>query len=271
MTLYWSEFTARICNSQLRNVMWKIGFFFFLHSIVLIKSQILHAQCNVGLTRWKIKRFLWDYFRKYNLTAALLTQCFDVIEVVKTRHIHIVTIADFPKNHYLSLLACWLRTCQRYPTTILSACDLWKMKLLYSTNIFPLVYESSFQSVLSHFEDSGSFCLLQLGTLPSKQLSWAGHSQGPHCTLVILSTVFQSNYDSVLIGILFAGICKTDLEKCNAIYCFFIRLYSETKFYMHHKCNVGLTSWEIELFHWDYFRKYNFTAALHNVLTSLKL
>ena len=27
-------------------------------------------------------------------------------------------------------------------------------------------------------------------------------SDFPHCTLVILSTVFQSNYDSVLIGIL---------------------------------------------------------------------
>jgi len=59
---------------------------------------------------------------------------------------------------YLSL-ACWLRTRQWYPTTTLSACDLWKMNLLYSTNIFPLVYESSFQSVLSHIEDSGLSCL----------------------------------------------------------------------------------------------------------------
>ena len=33
------------------------------------------------------------------------------------------------------------------------------MYLLYSTNIFPWVYESSFQSVLSHFEDSGSSCV----------------------------------------------------------------------------------------------------------------
>ena len=129
----------------------------FFHSIVLRKSQILHApQVQCRPHKLRNRAFPLGLFPEVQFYCRV-TQCFDVIEVVKTRHMHIVTIADFPKDHYLSL-ACWLRTCQWYPTTTLSACDLWKMNLLYSTNIFPLVYESSFQSVLSHIEDSGSSC-----------------------------------------------------------------------------------------------------------------
>jgi len=88
-------------------------------------------------------------------------------------------------------------------------------------------------------------------------------------TLVILSTVFQSNYDSVLIGILCKNL-QNGLILRNVMrkIVFFIRLYSENhKVYMHHKCNVGLTSWEIELFPWDYFRK---CSLCSNVLMSLK-
>ena len=136
-----------------------------------------------------------------------VTQCFDVIEVVKTRHMHIVTIADFPKDHYLSL-ACWLRTCQWYPTTTLSACDLWKMNLLYSMNIFPLVYESSFQSVLSHIEDSGSSCLRpRQPTLTSLKIR--GH--------VIVPKITRTNYrDKAVTGICKIGVSRLHPPKATA-------------------------------------------------------
>ena len=155
----------------------------FFHSIVLRKSHILHApQVQCRPHKLRNRAFPLGLFPEVQFYCRV-TQCFDVIEVVKTRHMHIVTIADFPKDHYLSL-ACWLRTCQWYPTTTLSACDLWKMNLLYSTNIFPLVYESSFQSVLSHIEDSGSSCL-------TLYMSWKHRWSFTHfCSWSITHTVY---------------------------------------------------------------------------------